>query len=451
MYRNQEEAIGVWFESKRRKPLLIRGARQVGKSTLVKLFCESRKLRLHEINLELHTHLNSVFKSKDANKMKNALEDILETKINPKNSILFFDELQETPFLIPALRYFYEKMPELAIIGAGSLLEFTLNDHEYSMPVGRLEFLHMGPMVFSEFLLAHQENYLVEELFKLSPRREISDVLHDKMLSYWKQYLFVGGMPEAVLASVADSEAAVSRVHAQILQTYQADFVKYASKKHLEKIQKIFRATLLQPCQKIKYSSLLPKELSRDIKKNLDLLTQAKVVTKIFHTNCSGIPLELGVSDEIFKLVSLDVGLVNHGMGLRKKEILLFQEENLLSNGVMAEQFIGQHLISMHDFFMEPKLFYWLREGKMNNAEVDYILQSKNDLVALEVKSGASGKIRSLHQWFKTVAYKKKKAFRFNLSKGINETIESKIGAETVRFQLQTLPVYAVEALKNYM
>ena len=175
--RQQEQVLLEWAQSKNRKPLVIRGARQVGKSTLVRNFCQNHKLDLIEINLEKHTHLDEVFQTNNMKLILSNLEDISKKKFT-KKSLLFLDEIQATPYALPALRYFFEEKKELPVIGAGSLLEFTLNNHSYSMPVGRIEYLHMGPMTFSEFLLAKNEKFIFSRLSQITSVDEISDSLH---------------------------------------------------------------------------------------------------------------------------------------------------------------------------------------------------------------------------------------------------------------------------------
>ena len=179
MYRKQEKDLKTWFTKTNRKPLVIRGARQVGKSTLVQLFCKNEGIELYEINLEKNFHLNDVFASKDVKRIISAIEDVIERKINLQSKcLLFLDEIQATPAVLSSLRYFFEELPSLAIASAGSLLEFILNDHEYSMPVGRVAFLYMGPMSFTEFLIAKNENYLVEKIQKATSIESLSALVN---------------------------------------------------------------------------------------------------------------------------------------------------------------------------------------------------------------------------------------------------------------------------------
>lgn len=445
MYRKYEAELDSWFKKNGRKPLIIRGARQVGKSTLVRQFAQNQGLKLYEINMEKQTELESVFATRKIDKVIDAIEDIFQEKIQPNSkSILFLDELQAAPSSIPCLRYFYEEMPELPVICAGSLLEFTLNDHKYSMPVGRVEFLYMGPMDFFEFLIAKKDQYFINKISKYKFNGELSDQLHQKGLQLLREYLFVGGMPEAIKSSIAAGIDSVPAIHAQILQTYQADFVKYTRKNHLNKIQKVFRYIFMNPCQKIKYVNISRDDISRDLKENLQLLIQARVATPVYHSSCAGLPLEANENEDVFKILALDVGLMNHAQGLKWNSFKNYDEYEIVTEGVIAEQFIGQHLLFSKNSYLEPRLNYWLREGKSTNAEVDFIIEKNGQMTAIEVKAGSAGKIRSLHQWMKDIKYKKKSAIRFNFSKGGTEKVAHLIDEKKVEYSLLTIPLYAI-------
>jgi len=444
--RKHREALLKWYDSTGRKPLIIRGARQVGKSTLVRHFCQENKITLFEINLEKYPQLNEAFKTKNCTYVLEILEDILQVKIltHPNKKILFLDEIQACDAAVSCLRYFYEELKELPIVCAGSLLEFHLNDQHYPMPVGRVDFLYMGPMDFEEFLWAKNETYFYQKLLSLKAVEEISDEFHQKGLALLKEYFFVGGMPEAVLTLIEKSFDEVSHIHSQIMQTYQNDFFRYGRKSELSRIDTVFRYLYLNPCIKIKYSNISQDSQSRDLKNCLNLLCMAKVANKVHHTHSQGIPLEAGQKDNVYKMILLDIGLMNHMMGLRWNNLKKLTEKEIITDGVMAEQFIGQHLLYHAPSYQEPKLHYWLREGKSSNAEVDFLLQHEDQLIAIEVKSGSAGKIRSLHQWWNDIKYDKKKTIRFNMSKGQVENVSYQMGHKKIDYELVTLPLYYV-------
>ena len=230
MKRFAEEKLKRWYGKKQRKPLIIRGARQVGKSTLVRNFAQDNQLNLVEVNLERAPLLDELFKTNETRRILLELESLASQNITDQNTLLFLDEIQATPSAIAALRYLSEDRPRLAIIAAGSLLEFTLASHHFSMPVGRVEYFHLGPMSFKEFLLALEESYLFECLEKYSDTKTIAQTAHDKLLKLQREYFFIGGMPEAVLVySQTKSLSETREIHRSIIQTYQDDFSKYAT------------------------------------------------------------------------------------------------------------------------------------------------------------------------------------------------------------------------------
>ncbi|MBI3534855.1 MAG: AAA family ATPase, partial [Deltaproteobacteria bacterium] len=238
--RHQIHYLNNWFKQKKRKPIILRGARQVGKSTLVKNFCKKNNLVLHEINFEITT-LQTLknLEGLDIDLVVKEIEVKTKHTIDSSKSVVFFDEIQANAVALQALRYFFESDKNLAVIAAGSLLELTLDDHEYSMPVGRVEYLHMGPLSFFEFLKAHKEEMLWQHLqdknYKVVAQN--SELLEKKL----REYYFIGGMPEAVSTSIEqDSFLEVSKVHSAILQTYKSDFAKYKTRIGFDQLSKIF-------------------------------------------------------------------------------------------------------------------------------------------------------------------------------------------------------------------
>ncbi|MCP4403146.1 MAG: ATP-binding protein, partial [bacterium] len=310
--RFAEAYLEHWYQKSHRKPLVLRGARQVGKSTLVRQFAQKASLKLHEINLERYMDMDDVFKTLDIVVIIRELESIIGANIQQPNSLLFLDEIQATPHALQALRYFYEDTPELPVIAAGSLLEFTLAEHSFPMPVGRIEYYHLGPITFKEFLQA-TEPHLIDILSTYTPGDTIPIHAHRTLAAKQREYLFTGGMPEAAQVYMETGAVTdVSAVHRSIAETYQDDFSKYARQKELALMQQIFRMIPGQIGQKVKYSKLAREQRAKDVKAILELLTKAQICHKVYHSPCAGVPLFADFNENTYKLIFMDIGIVNH-------------------------------------------------------------------------------------------------------------------------------------------
>lgn len=450
MHRKQLKSIEKWYASAQRKPLVVRGARQVGKSTLLQLFASQQGVPLASVNLERHPGLREVFASQDPARILDAVEALPGISPIAANHVLFLDEIQAVPQALAALRYFHEERPDLAVVAAGSLLEFALGDTRLSMPVGRIDYLHMGPMTFSEFLLALDESKLATVVTTWEPGREISGVAHQRLLDLLRVYCNVGGMPEAV-KRYADTRslAAASEVHTGIIQTYRDDFPKYVGTRSLARIQHVFNFAARNVGQKVKYAQFSSDDKSATIKTDIELLCMARVLHKVQHSHCNGLPLQAEVEEKIYKLLFLDVGLMNAICGLDWQRSGTINETRFVNEGPNAEQFIGQHLLELLAHSPNRDLTYWLREGRSNNAELDYVIALNGRIVPVEVKAGASGSLRSLMQF---VAEKQlRHAIRFDASLPSTQEVASTIrrgnGTEQLQFELTSLPLYLVERL----
>ncbi len=443
MFRFAEEDLKSWWKSSRRKPLILRGARQVGKSTLVRQFAASMGLELFELNLEKRP-LRQAFETLDPKAVLRDVEALLGKRFDPARSLLFLDEIQANSKAIEALRYFYEEAPKIPVIAAGSLLEFAIEDGQFSMPVGRVEYLHLGPMRFGEFLKATQAEHLYERLSECR-KKKLSIQEHELLLLKLHEYFFVGGMPEAVLAfSEGGSVVEARRVQHSILETYRDDFPKYAKKSEIDRLDRIFEYVPRALGQKVKYSNIASEVQSKYLKAAINLLIKARVILPVFHSDCSGLPLAAGRADLVYKLYFLDVGLANASMGLKWEEIK--QAEALwLQKGAIAEQFVAQHLIQHAKPY--PELFYWLRDGGKGNAEIDFVFSSGGRVVPLEVKAGKSGSLKSLHQFMHEK--KLKHAFRLDGALPTKQHVDVQLmtakSQAHSRYQLESWPLYAVD------
>ena len=449
MKRQDEKRLTDWLSGEHRKPLVLRGARQVGKSTLVRQFAAQQGLALNEVNLERHLGLDKVFATLDTHRIRAELDALVGRSITTPRSLLFLDEIQATPCALQALRYLHEDLPAVPVVAAGSLLEFTLARHSFSMPVGRIEYHHLGPMTFREFLAA-VEPALVRYLDELGPDSALPGSAHQRLLLRQRQYLFVGGMPEAVQALVESGSLEESAaVHRRIVSTYEDDFAKYAGPRERALLQQVFRQIPRLVGRKIKYVNVSREERSRDVKAAIGKLSGARVCHRVFSSPCSGVPLHADADESAFKLLFLDVGLMNHVCGMDWLALSRMDDTRLVNEGAVAEQFVGQHLAYAASGTESPRLAYWLREGRAANAEVDYVVARGPEIFPVEVKAGRSGTLRSLQQF---AAHKRAHAaVRFDLNPPSRQRVVSRLqpvhGLSPVAFDLISLPLYAVGEL----
>lgn len=452
IYRRSLATIDRWFRKGSRKPLVIRGARQVGKSTLVRLYAERNELTLAEVNLERHVELESVFATLDPRRIKLELEALTGTRLAGRETLLFLDEVQAAPSALPALRYLHEEHGELAIVAAGSLLEMLLADHRFSMPVGRIEYLHLGPLTFTEYLGSLGHGHLVQLLGEWRLGEILPEAAHRALLSAQREFLWIGGMPEAVATFVAgDGIAAVSDVHRSIASTYRDDFAKYGrSAASLLRLRRVFDYVPGAIGQKVKYANISREDRARELRSAVDLLSLARVLWRVHHADCSGVPLRARIDQHIYKCLFLDVGLASHVTGVEWSSLGRWDDRRLVNEGGLAEQFVGQHLLFRRGDLEEPFLAYWLREGRSTNAEVDFVLERGRRVVPVEVKSGRAGSLKSLPRFFDRELRGhdgRNVALRLDLNPPSLASYEHKLGDQggrAVAYQLLSLPLYMV-------
>lgn len=444
--------LNHWIKSKRRKPLLLRGARQVGKSTLVRLFAEQHQFDLMEINLERHVSLDTVFATLNIDVIRRQLEGVLKRSIVGKNKVLFLDEIQATPHALAALRYFYEEMPDLPVIAAGSLLDFVLADHEFSMPVGRIEYLHIQPMSFEEYLQARGQDWLCEQMEDYKIGSLWPQASHDELSLYLRDYMLSGGMPEVVANQIDEPQTEHwQTIQENINQTIRDDFNKYAKKRRVTLLHQVFDRLPHYIGKKLKYSELAPNERSDQVRDVIYLFTMARILHRVFHSHADGVPLGAQTDEKVSKCYWLDIGLLNRLQGVHFQRGLT--DTKLFHEGVLAEQFIAQHLVSFQGPTLNPSLYYWLREGKSSNAEVDFLVQNGSNIVPIEVKAKKAGALKSLLQF---IALRKSSlAVKFSMEypslQEVTHRVTSSDDPQSVTFELLTLPLYFVEQLPRIL
>jgi len=450
MHRSALDYLVEWKIRVRRKPLVIRGARQVGKSYLVSAFAEKNFSDYIEINFEKDHEIISLFSGTPEQIIK-LLELRFNKTIDIENTLLFLDEIQAAPEVFAKLRYFYEDLPDLHIIAAGSLLEFILEEHTFSMPVGRIEYLHLGPMTFEEFLTANGKTMLAECIQNYSLSEELPDSVHSDLVTLFKTYLIIGGMPEAVQVYVETGSFYESEiVKESILGTYEDDFNKYASRVNHLLILNLFKKLPMIVGKKFKYVTIDRNERAQNIAKALHMLELAKITYRVKHSACNGVPLGSQVNEKKFKLIFLDVGLMAGACGLNMIDIEHVDDLMMINSGSLCEQFVGQHLLYSNQYYKKPELFYWVREAKNSSAEVDYVISSGTQIIPVEVKAGKTGRLKSLHQLVKDKGIKL--AVRINLSKpNILKDSNKLPGGESVEYKLFSIPFYLTGQIKRLL
>ncbi len=357
MYRKAINYLVEWRKRESRRPLIIRGARQIGKTWLVREFAQQFDF-LVEINFDKHPEKVQLFKSRKIDKIIDLLQIDSDIDISPGKTLLFFDEIQAAPEIVPLLRYFYEERPDIHIICAGSLLEFLLAEHVFSMPVGRIEYLHFGPMDFEEFLWAQEQDRLVKFLSTFSLADSIPESIHQNLLYYVKLFWAIGGMPAAVKRFCDSGELAEAlREHEIILQTYEDDFGKYRKRIYPQRLRKVFHRLPALVGGKLKYVNIDPGERSRELADSLHLLELARIFYRVRHSAGNGIPLAAEAKEKDFKPLFLDAGLVSTSLGLNLVKLEIADDLLMINNGAMAEQFIGQHLLYDRPAYEKPQLF----------------------------------------------------------------------------------------------
>lgn len=396
MKRDLEKSLLRWKEQKGRMPLLVRGARQVGKSYLIENWGKAHFKYFVTLNFEQYPKYKSCFDTLDPKKIVATIELITGVPLEEGSSLLFLDEIQDCPQAITSLRYFKEQLPNLHVIGAGSLLEFVLNGADFKMPVGRIEFLYLRPFSFGEYLEALGKGNLRSYLQSIRYGDIVEKATHEHLLSLVKEYIALGGMP-AVIAEFLASKKLLrcQEIQTAILTTFRNDFGKYAKRTPHEKLQMIFSKAPGLIGQWIKYTKLDPDTQSRVLKEALEKLCLAGLIILIYATSGVGLPFVTHMNEKKFKLLFLDIGLVKRACHL-DLEIAFKEDIFLVNDGALAEQFVGQELLAYHGQEEMNNLFFWNREQKSSSAEVDYLIAIDSHIVPIEVKAGSIGTLRSL-------------------------------------------------------
>lgn len=429
------QALLLWKDDKNRRPLLLRGARQVGKTFIINKFGLDQFESYVKINFERNPEYKEIFSTNNPFEIIEKLTLLTGEKIKIGKTLIFLDEIQECPLAIVALRYFYEEIPELFIIGAGSLLEFSLKSENFRMPVGRVQYLYMYPLSFIEFLDAMGENELKEYILYQKNIVQIPESIHNKLIEYVRKYFILGGMPAVVNEYIESRDILKCQAIQNILiETYRDDFPKYAKQSKHKYLQKVFIASSAMVGQKFVYSKVDNTIKSRELKEALELLETAGILYRVKRTSGAGLPLETYTKENFFKILFLDVGLM-HAINGIYSETTMENNLNAIFKGAVAEQFVGQELISYQNSYIKPKLYYWARESKNSSAEIDYIFVQDNEIIPIETKYGPMGRMKSLHLFINTY--------------GIKKGLKISQARYSINNQIISIPFYSIKSFLN--
>ena len=395
--------LSEWASRDTHKPVLLRGARQVGKSTAVKEL--SKKFdSFVEINFEKQPKYKILFDDDlDVKRIVPQISAIYGTSIKPGQTLLFLDEIQECPRAIMALRFFKEDMPELHVIAAGSLLEFALKELP-TFGVGRIHSMFMYPMTFDEFLEANGQQLLIETRNEASIDNPLPEPIHNKLVDFLRTYMLVGGMPEAVKTWVEYHDyIRCQEVQDDIVVTYEDDFPKYKKNVDPTLLRRTLRSVAVQAGKKFVYTKVGLDYKTAEVKKAVELLTLAGILHPVTHTDANGLPLGSEEDKSYQKMLLLDTGLLlrllNMSLGDVSElttQILTASTTDLANKGPMAEMVVGLEMLHNMSPNIRRELYYWVRHAKNSQAEIDYIATYLQTVVPIKVKADTQGGMKSL-------------------------------------------------------
>lgn len=426
MHRTLINSLIEWKNSYNRKPLILQGARQVGKTWLMKTFGQQEFKQVIYLNFESSERLKNMFVADfDIERLIALMEIETNKKIDANNSLIIFDEIQEAPKGITALKYFYENAPKYFIIAAGSLLGVSMQAN--SFPVGKVDFLQLYPMSFLEFL----QNIREEKLCNAIQKKEwkLLETFHEKLMVHLRLYYYTGGMPEVVFEYITNKNIHSLRlVQQKLLLGYENDFAKYAPNNIVPKIRMVWNAIISQLAKENKkfiYGQIKKGARAKDFEEAINWLVNAGLLLKVSRIESSVQPLNAYIDVDAFKLFFVDIGLLN-AMGNLDAKILLEKNNILIEyKGALTEQYVCQQL--------KPKtaLYYWTAEKA--TAEIDFLIQQQNKVIPIEVKAEENVKAKSLKVYMEK--YKATKALRISMQKYKEEN------------WLTNIPLYAVEEI----
>lgn len=442
--------LSEWASRDTRKPILLRGARQVGKSSAVRHLGQQFKNYV-EINFEMEPQYKAIFKPDlNVSRIVMQIAALSGSRIEEGETLLFMDEIQECPEAIMSLRFFKENLPKLHVIAAGSLLEFALAELP-TFGVGRIHSMFMYPMTFDEFLLANKEDLLLEARNGASALSPLPDPLHERLVNLLRTYMLVGGMPECVAKWVETHNYLLCQeVQDDILVSYEDDFPKYKKKADVNLLRNILRSAAIQATKKFVYSKVGDYK-NIEVKNALDLLILAGLLIPVTHTSANGLPLGSEADHSYRKILFFDCGLMLRLLGITTgdtttlaTQILTSTAADLVNKGTIAELVVGLEMLHYMTPNLRHELYYWVRLSKNSLAEIDYLLPFHLQILPIEVKAGSQGGMKSLWSFMREKHLTE--AIRCSLENFGSFSHTDKEDGDTAR-HVSVIPLYAVSQI----
>jgi len=435
MERTIFKELEQWKENKKRKVLLVRGARQVGKTYLIRQLGKRFKYFL-EVNFESEPEVKTFFEGNlDPHEISTKLSAYYGIPVTEGETLLFFDEVQSCIPAIQSLRFFYEKRPGLHLVAAGSLLEFALQQIP-SFGVGRIRSLFLYPLSFNEFLNAANQKGLLEIKKSAAPNKPLDDAFHRNLIEWFRKFIIIGGMPEAIKTFLETGDfLKTQNILDDIVISLEDDFTKYKDRINTSRLKDVFLSAINQSGGKFNVSSSSGSGNQQQKKDALEMLVMAGLCYRVYHSSANGIPLAAEKNHKKFKVLFFDTGIALRYLKLNIANFLMADNINNINKGNIAEQFVGLELIKYLFSASKPELYYWHREKSGSSAEIDYLAELNNQILPVEVKSGTQGKMQSMQIFLNN----KKPPY------GIRISMENFSQYQKIK----VCPVYAVDSLVN--
>jgi predicted AAA+ superfamily ATPase len=397
MKRTIYKKLLEWKNTRNRKPLILKGARQTGKTYSIMEFGKNEFRKIHTINFQKDKTACEIFSGNlSPQRILESMEFYLETDIDKSKDIVFFDEIQDCPRALTSLKYFCEDMQEMAVASAGSLLGITQPDEPF--PVGNVSFLQLYPMSFEEFLLAVKDVRAYDKLQSIKYSDTIPPIIHQHFMERLKEYFIVGGLPEVVRIYCANKEnkanaySKVREKQEELIQAYMSDFSKYSGKVRANEIAAVFESIpvqLARESKKFKASDAIPKSRFSRLKSPIDWLIGAGLLIKVKITNSGEIPFDAFAEENRFKLYLFDIGILGALGRIPPKSLHLTNDLFSSFKGAFCENYVAQEFI----YSGSGQLYSWMRKA----AEVEFVREVDGEVYPIEVKAGLSGKLKSLN------------------------------------------------------